>query len=128
MANRPGLKKAGVVVLQSLLIFIVTVLELWTRGGAGAITGAGLCVVLLAGLRFGRAGTAYVSTVTPPLAFAATVLFYMLLSDGLHLSRVGIDFIAALASVAPFLIASALYGWFIFFNEKAKAKKAKVNG
>ena len=128
MANRPGLKKAGVVVLQSLLIFIVTVLELWTRGGAGAITGAALCVVLLAGLRFGRAGTAYVSTVTPPLAFAATVLFYMLLSDGLHLSRVGIDFIAALASVAPFLIASALYGWFIFFNEKAKAKKAKVNG
>jgi hypothetical protein len=38
---------------------------------------------------------------------------------------VGVDFIASLASEAPFLIISALYGWFVYLNEKAKAKPSK---
>jgi hypothetical protein len=44
------------------------------------------------------------------------------LSVGFRPSRVGIDFVAALASEAPFLIGSALYGWFVYFNQKAKKK------
>jgi hypothetical protein len=44
------------------------------------------------------------------------------LSVGFRPSRVGIDFVAALASEAPFLIGSALYGWFIYLNQKAKKK------
>jgi hypothetical protein len=47
------------------------------------------------------------------------------LLDGFRPSRVGIDFIAALASEAPFLIISALYGWFVYFNQKAKARPSK---
>jgi hypothetical protein len=38
---------------------------------------------------------------------------------------VGVDFIAALASVAPFLLVGALYTWFSFLNEKAKSKPSK---
>ena len=45
--------------------------------------------------------------------------------DGFRPSRVGIDFIAALASEALFLIVSALYGWFVYLNQKAKKKPSK---
>lgn len=121
----PGLKKEGVVVLQSFFIFIFTSLELVIRKGAGIISGLIVVAVLYAGLRFGRKGTTYVSVVTPPLAFAATVLLYLFLAHGFSPSRLGIDFLASLSSIAPYLLISALYGWFIFLNEKAKARKPK---
>ena len=63
--------------------------------------------------------------VTPPLAFAGSALLLTMLLDGFRPSRVGIDFIAALASEAPFLIISALYGWYVYLNQKAKAKPSK---
>ena len=121
----PGLKKEGVVVLQSLFIALFAGFELLIRSGAGIVSGLIICVVLYGGLRFGRQGTTYVSVVTPPLAYAATVLIYLILSVGFRPSRLGIDFIASLASIAPYLLVSALYGWFVFLNEKAKARKPK---
>ena len=124
----PGLKKEGVVVLQSLFIAFFTGIELLFRGGAGIISGFILALLLFGGIRFGRKGTTYVAVVTPPLAFAATVLLYLLLTDGINPSRLGLDFIASLAGIAPYLLASALYGWFIFLNEKAKARKPKPRG
>jgi hypothetical protein len=121
----PGLKKQGVVVLQTLFIALFTVLELWIRSGVGIVTGVVLCVAVFGGVRLGRSGTRYVSVVTPPLAFAGTILVSVILADGIKISRVGIDFIAALASVAPYLIISALYGWFMYFNEKAKSRPSR---
>ena len=113
----PGLKKQGVVVLQTLFIALFTLLELWIRSGVGIVTGVVLCL--------GRKGTRYVSVVTPPLAFAGTILVSVILSGGFKISQIGIDFIAALASVAPYLIISALYGWFMYFNEKAKSRLSR---
>ena len=121
----PGLKKEGVVVLQSLFIALFAGFELLIRSGAGIVSGLIICVVLYGGLRFGRQGTTYVSVVTPPLAYAATVLLYLIISVGFKPSRLGIDFVASLASIAPYLLVSALYGWFVFLNEKAKARKPK---
>lgn len=121
----PGLKKQGVVVLQSFFIFIFVWLEMWIRGGAGILSGLIICLVTYGGIAYGRTGTRYVAAVTPPLAYAATTLIYTILSDGLRPSRVGVDFIASLASVAPFLLISALYGWFMFFNEKAKSRPSQ---
>jgi hypothetical protein len=121
----PGLKKEGVVVLQTLFIALFTLLELWIRSGVGVISGLVIALALFGGVRLGRPGTRYVSVVTPPLAFAATVFFYAIASHGISISRVGIDFVAALASVAPFLILSALYGWFMFLNEKAKSRPSR---
>ncbi len=118
----PGLKKQGVVVLQTLFIALFTLLELRIRDGVGIVTGLVICVAVFGGIRFGRTGTRYVSVVTPPLAFAATVLTSVILANGIKISRVGIDFIAALASVAPYLIISALFGWFMYFNERAKSR------
>ena len=121
----PGLKKQGVVLLQSLFIFIFVWLEMWIRGGAGVLSGLVILLVTYGGIAYGRKGTRYVSAVTPPLAYAATTLTYTLVSDGLRPSRVGIDFIASLASVAPFLLIAALYSWFIFLNEKAKDRPSR---
>ena len=121
----PGLKKQGVVVLQSLFIFIFVWLEMWIRGGAGILSGLIICLVTYGGVAYGRKGTRYVSAVTPPLAYATTTFIYTIVSDGLRPSRVGIDFIASLASAAPFLLISALYGWFMFLNEKAKSRPSK---
>ena len=122
----PGLKKEGVVVLQSLFIALFAGLELLIRSGAGIVSGLIICIVLFGGIRFGRSGTTYVAVVTPPLAFAATVITYLILTVGINPSRLGLDFIASLASIAPYLLASALYGWFVFLNERAKARKPKV--
>jgi hypothetical protein len=121
----PGLKKQGVVVLQSLFIFIFVWLEMWIRGGAGILSGLIICLVTYGGVAYGRKGTRYVSAVTPPLAYAVTTFIYTIVSDGLRPSRVGIDFIASLASAAPFLLISALYGWFMFLNEKAKSRPSR---
>ena len=121
----PGLKKEGVVVFQSFFIALFAGFELLIRSGAGIVSGLIICIVLFGGIRFGRPGTTYVSVVTPPLAFAATVLAYLIITVGIKPSRIGLDFIASLASIAPYLLASALYGWFIFLNEKAKARKPK---
>ena len=122
----PGLKKEGIVVLQSLLIALFTFLELWLRSGVGIVTGVIILLSFYGAIRFGRPGTTYVSVVTPPLAFAFTSLLWLLLLDGFHPSRVGIDFIAALASEAPFLIIGSAYGWFVYLNAKAKTKPSKA--
>ena len=121
----PGLKKEGVVVLQSFFIAFFAGFELLIRSGAGIVSGLIICIVLFGGIRFGRQGTTYVSVVTPPLAFAATVLIYLILSVGIKPSRLGLDFVASLASIAPYLLISALYGWFVFFNQRAKTRKPK---
>ena len=121
----PGLKKQGIVVLQFLFIGFFVFVEMTIRTGVGILTGIAICAATFGSLRFGRPGTTYVSAVTPPLAFAGTALALTILLDGFRPSRVGIDFIAALASEAPFLIISALYGWFVYLNEKAKAKPSK---
>ena len=121
----PGLKKEGIVVLQVFFIAFFTLAELFIRGGAGILSGLVLIVVTYGGVAYGRTGTRYVTAVTPPLAYAATTLGYTLLTDGINISRVGVDFIASLASVAPFLMISAAYGWYQFLNEKAKARPSK---
>jgi hypothetical protein len=121
----PGLKKEGIVVFQILAIALFTFAELFVRGGAGIISGLVILLVTYGGVEYGRTGTRYVTAVTPPLAYAATVLFYTIMTDGLRISRVGVDFIASLASVAPFLLIAALYGWYQFLNEKAKNRPSK---
>ena len=121
----PGLKKQGIVVLQFLFIGFFVFIEMTIRTGVGILTGIAICAATYGSLRFGRAGTTYVAAVTPPLAFAGSALALTILLAGFRPSRVGIDFIAALASEAPFLIISALYGWFVYLNEKAKAKPSK---
>jgi hypothetical protein len=121
----PGLKKEGIVFLQTVAIAFFTLAELFIRSGAGIISGLVILLVTYGGVEYGRTGTRYVTAVTPPLAYAATTLFYTFMTDGLKISQVGVDFIASLASVAPFLLIAAAYGWYQFLNEKAKNRPSK---
>lgn len=121
----PGLKREGVIVLQVIFIAFFTLAELAIRGGAGFISGFVLLVVTYGGVAYGRPGTRFVTAVTPPLAYAATTFFYAIMANGVSISRVGVDFISSLASVAPFLLISAAYGWYQFLNEKAKNRPSK---
>ena len=121
----PGLKKQGVVVLQIFLIALFTLVELTLRSGTGILTGIVIVVTTFGGIRFGRPGTRYVAAVTPPLVLGAVLTFYYLLKDGLAITRLGVDILASLASVGPWLLAAAIYGWFMFLNEKAKTRKPK---
>jgi len=121
----PGLKKQGVVVLQIFFIALFTLTELTFRTGPGILTGLVIVLTTFGGVRFGRPGTRYVSVVTPPLILGAVVSIYFLLTDGLSISRLGIDILAGLASVGPWLLVAAIYGWFMFLNEKARSRKPK---
>lgn len=121
----PGLKKEGIVFLQTVAIAFFTLAELFIRNGAGIISGLVILLVTYGGVEYGRSGTRYVTAVTPPLAYAATVLVYTVMTDGLRISRIGVDFVASLASVAPYLLIAAIYGWYHFLNEKAKNRPSK---
>lgn len=116
--SKKGLTKAGVVILQTLFLSFFALIELIFRHGIGIFTGLAICIAVIGGVRFGRSGTTYVSVVNPPLAFAGIVLVAISLIDGLRLSRIGLDFIAALASAAPYLLISAAYGWFNYFRSR----------
>lgn len=116
--SHQGLTKPGVVVIQSLLIGLFTVLELLLRHGVGVLTGIAICVAVFTTIRFARQGTAYVAAATAPLAFAFVAMVIIILQNGPHPSRVGVDFVAALASVAPYLLISAAYGWINYFKSR----------
>ncbi|MSW04512.1 MAG: hypothetical protein F2887_03285, partial [Actinobacteria bacterium] len=46
----PGLKKQGVVLLQTLFILIFSWLEMWIRNGAGLLSGLVICLVTYGGV------------------------------------------------------------------------------
>jgi hypothetical protein len=58
--------------------------------------------------------------VNPPIAFAFATLILLPTVGGISLSftRIGIDLITGLASVAPFLISGSLFGWWYYFKER----------
>lgn len=118
------LKKEGVATLQSFFIFIFASLEHLFRQSYGIVTGLILFAVAVLGNRFGRAGVAYVAAVTPPIAFATTALFWSLLAYNIHITKVAVDLIGSLASIAPWMILGAAYGWYTFLNQRAKRKVA----
>jgi hypothetical protein len=122
VTNKPtlkiGLTKQGVAILQSLLIAFVVVVEIQIRHGVGVFSGVAICIATLGAVRFGRKGTEYVSAATAPLAFAFSAIAVIAATDGLHPSKLGVDFVAALASAAPYLLLSASYGWLNFLKSR----------
>ena len=119
----PGLKKEGIIVLQFFFIGIFSYLELLVRNGFGIITGIVIMLVTFGGVQYGRTGTSYVAAVNPPLAFASLAFVELITRSGLSITRLGIDFLASLASQAPFLLISAAYAWYFYFDRRAKAQK-----
>jgi len=125
--SKKGLTKPGVVVIQSLFILLITSLEITLRHGVGVFTGLAICIAVFASVRFGRAGTAYVCAATAPLAFAISAFAVFVKEDGLHPSKLGVDFVASLASAAPYLLISAGYGWLNYLrSRRANLKQQRL--
>lgn len=124
--SKRGLTKPGIVVLQTLFISIITFIEISVRNGVGVITGLAICAAVLGAVRFGRRGTAYVAATTAPLAFASAAFLTFLKEDGLHPSKLGVDFVSSLASAGPYLLASASYGWLNFLRSRKANKKIPI--
>ena len=91
--NKIKLKKEGVATLQVFFIFAFSSLEYLIRHGYGIVTGVVIFLVVILGNRFGRAGVAYAAAVTPPLAFAATALFWSVISNNIHITKLLVDLI-----------------------------------
>lgn len=119
----PGLKKEGIIVLQFFFIGIFSYIELLFRNGFGILTGLVIMLVTFGGVQYGRNGTSYVAAVTPPLAFASLALVELVTTNGFSITRLGVDFLASLATQAPFLLISAAYAWYFYFDRRAKAQK-----
>ena len=117
-----GLTKEGIVILQFALIAFVAMIEIFFRANVGALTGLSIWVAYYGALVYGRTGTTYVSVVNPPIALALAVVFLLPTVGGISLSisRLGVDLFSGLASVAPFLITGALFGWWYYFKEKKR--------
>ena len=124
--NKIKLKKEGVATLQTFFIFFFASIENLIRHGYGIVTGIVLLAMVYLGNRFGREGVAYVAVVTPPLAFAATSLFWAFIQYNIHFMKLGVEFVGALASVAPWLLLGALYGWYNFLHLRAESRVAKA--
>ena len=117
-----GLTKPGIVILQFALIAFIAMVEIFFRANVGALTGLSIWVAYYGALIYGRTGTTYVAVVNPPIALALAVVILLPTVGGISLSisRFGVDLISGLASVAPFLITGALFGWWYYFKEKKK--------
>ncbi|MEI6041519.1 MAG: hypothetical protein WCQ78_04705 [Actinomycetes bacterium] len=120
----PGLKTAGIIILQFLFIFLIEALE-YEVTKVGRITGIALILCSIGGLYLGRTGTSLVNAVNPPIALLIATLFIMSLlgGAGLHATKIGLDLVTSLAGVAPYLITATLIGWAGHFaKSKSKAK------
>ena len=112
----PGLKVPGVVVLQFLLIFIFEILE-YSFTKVGFFTGIAILISFLGGLYLGRPGTSFTNAVNPPIALLISTLIIMATVGGIGFSpsKVGLELITSLSSVAPWLIVGAVIAWAAHF-------------
>ena len=115
----PGLKGAGIVLLQGIIIFIVESIE-YAITKVGLFTGIFLIFLTIAGLILGRESTSLTNAINPPIAFLFSTIFIMSIfgGAGLHPTRIGLDLVTSMASVAPYLITSAVIGWAGYFIKR----------
>jgi len=127
----PGLTKAGVAVLQFLLIFFIAALELLFRSSYGIFTGLTLWIAFFGGSYLGRKGTAYVNAVAPPISLLiSSILLMPTLGGGsLRPSKFLLDLIAGLAAISFYLLSGAGVAWLIWFKkERTKNKNLLTSG
>jgi hypothetical protein len=117
-----GLTKPGVVILQFLFISFIALIEIFFRSNVGFLTGIAIWIAYYFAIIYGRVGTTYAAVVNPPISFAIATLLLLPSVGGISLSvsRIGVDLVSGLASVAPFLISGSLFGWWFYFKERRK--------
>ena len=121
-----GLTVPGVVVLQSLVIFIFEALDILINKKIGVtpaaaiITGLALLLSYFIGFYLGRPGTSLATAVNPPIAFFISTIVLMPLfgHTGLHISLFGTAVVKSLAKMAPYLLIGSIFSWGAHFARK----------
>ena len=113
----PGLTKAGVAVLQFLVIFLFGAIELLFRNSYGIITGLAMWIAFFGGTYLGRKGTAYVNAVAPPISLLITSFILMPTVGGGSFAptKFLVDLVSGLASISFYLLSGAAITWFLWF-------------
>jgi hypothetical protein len=127
----PGLTKAGVAVLQFLVIFLFAAIEMLFRSSYGIITGLALWIAFFGGIYLGRKGTAYVNAVAAPISLLISSIILMPTIGGgsLQPSKFLLDLVSGLAAIAFYLLSGAAIAWFIWFKkERVKNKNLLASG
>jgi hypothetical protein len=127
----PGLTKAGVAVLQFLVIFFFAAIELLFRNSYGIITGLALWIAFFGGIYLGRKGTAYVNAVAAPISLLISSIILMPTIGGgsLQPSKFLLDLVSGLAAIAFYLLSGAAIAWLIWFKkERVKNKNLLASG
>jgi hypothetical protein len=117
----PGLTKAGIVLLQFLVIFFFGAVELIFRHSLGIITCLAIWIAFFGAIYLGRSGTAFVTAVSPPVSLLISSILLMPTVGGGSFAPIKflIDLVAGLASVAFYLLTGAAVAWFTWYkNEK----------
>ena len=115
----PGLKAPGVVLLQFLLILLVEAAE-YNISKIGTLTGIAILVSVGGAIYLGRRGSEFAAAVNPPLALVVATFINLAVfsGDGLHIARLSLAFVTALAAVAPYLIIGALISWGYYLTHR----------
>jgi hypothetical protein len=127
----PGLTKAGVAVLQFLIIFFFAAIELLFRNSYGIITGLALWIAFFGGIYLGRKGTAYVNAVAAPISLLISSIILMPTIGGgsLQPGKFLLDLVSGLAAIAFYLLSGAAIAWFVWFKkERVKNKNLLASG
>lgn len=126
----PGLTKAGVVVLQFLVIFIFQSIEIIFRNSLGIITALAIWIAFFGAIYLGRVGTAYVTAVAPPvlLLFSSIILMPTFGSSSFAPTKLLVDLVAGLASIAFYLLTGAGVAWFIWFKKERNTGRDLLTG
>ena len=116
----PGLTKPGVVILQFLIIFLFQAVEILFRNSLGIITCLAIWIAFFGAIYLGRAGTAYVTAVAPPISLliSSIILMPTLGGGSFAPTELLIDLVAGLASVSFYLLSGAAIAWFIWFKKE----------
>lgn len=126
----PGLTKAGVIVLQFLLIFFFEAIELILRHSLGIITCLAIWIAFFGAIYLGRRGTAYVSAVAPPISLLIASLILMPTAGGSSFAptKLLIDLVAGLASVSFYLLTGAGITWYLWFKREKNKDATSLPG
>jgi hypothetical protein len=107
-----GLTNQGAALVPSAVCFIGIGIELILRGKVGSFSGLTILIANIGGSWLSRANAKRIAAVTPPLAVLVSLIFWLPIGpSSLSLTRLLIDIVSALASLAPYLLFGALVAW-----------------
>lgn len=112
-AQRPALTTPGVIILQSLVLFLAIAIDLAFSKSIGLLTGFALVFVFAAGAILSRSSARTWSAITPPLAVVISLFVLMptIGTSSFKPTRLAVDLLNSLAQVAPFLVLGAAATW-----------------